>query len=133
MRTGERMELGLDFRNELNLERTIRKRWTFQVGSITLLLERSAWALLTPTSALALSIPSGDEGRGGKRLALVLGQVQPKRHVWSQDNTAADKINCLSTSLSSRRSLTKRTWLILNKDLEKMKSQTRPRPHSRNP
>ena len=38
------------------------------MGRTTLLLERSAWALLTPTSALALSMPNGDEGRGGKRL-----------------------------------------------------------------
>ena len=72
----DRMELGLDFRNELNLGRKIRKRWTFQVGRNTLPMERSAWALLTPRSASALSIPSGDEGRGRKRLALELGQVQ---------------------------------------------------------
>lgn len=56
----------------------------------------------------------------------------PVLDLWSQDNTAADKINCLSTSLSSR-ILTKRTWLILNKNLEKTKSQPRQRPHSWNP
>lgn len=72
----ERMELGLDFRNELNLRRKIRKRWTFQVGRTTLPMERSAWGLLSPRSGLALSTPSGEEGRGRKILAPVLGQVQ---------------------------------------------------------
>lgn len=41
----------------------------------------------------------------------------PVLDLWPQDNTAADQINCLSTSLSSR-ILTKRTWLILNKNLK---------------